>query len=271
MQFINLKIVSYVFIILSAWFLASATINFQQDIVVLPKNTMANFIIEKETQTDDYTQIIKANLFGGMAVSPQKFVQKNTKQVTHEIRNTGDIPVSSLDVKLVGTIIDSNNNKNNRAIIVNGSEQKLYALSENIANWKIEEITREEVFISQAGKKEKLLLRSEEKIIRADVYYTLSKQELMNLFGNISTALQYITLVSYNENNVQGLKIHDLKTGSYFDELALMSGDVLVQCDEFPLLSYNDLTKLTQLATKDTFMLKIYRQNKYQLIQYTLK
>ncbi len=270
MQYINLKVISYGFIILAAWFLASATINFQHHIII-PKSPNEKFTLIKEKQLTDYTQIIKANLFGGIAVSPQKFVQKNTKQIAYKEKNIGEIPVSSLDVKLVGTIIDLHNKKNNRAIIVNNNEQKLYGVTENIADWKIEEITREEVFISQAGKKEKLLLRSEEKIIRADAYYTLSKQELMNLFSNISTALQYVTLVSYNENNVQGLKVDQLKQGSYFDELALMQGDVLVQCDEFPLISYNDLTKLTQLASKDTFMLKIYRQNTYQLIQYTLK
>lgn len=266
MKILQTKIFLFFICFLSAWFAVSITLGLQEQSFQFSAAKQNIAAQNKPDTVNDYQKILQANLFHGLVYAPhhQQIAQENK-----EIANTDSIPVSSLPLVLTGTII-LNNVSENKAVIGNGKEQKIYAVNQTINDWKIMEINREEVIISQNSKKEKLVLRDENAVKQADLTYSLSKTELLTLVSNVSNLLQTIQLIPYHKDNIQGLQIINIVSGTYFDKFNLMPQDIIMQVNDRKISSYNDIAQLSTLAQQKEFTMTLFRNNKKLMIKYTL-
>lgn len=269
MKIFQTKIFLYCICFVSAWFAVNITMGLQSQSIYFTAITKQNPVSKENlTKNKQYQKILQTNLFHGLVYNPNKTInhtEKNTPQ-----SDSGSIPVSSQPIKLWGTII-LNNPSENKAIIGNGKEQKIYNVNQNINGWKIIEINREEIIIAQNSKKEKLILRNKDNITQADFSYSLSKRELVSLFNDVPLILQHIQLTPYNNGGIRGLQIMNIVPGTYFDNLSLMPQDILLQINDTVISSYNDMARLTALAKENEFHLSVLRSGKKLTIKYTLK
>lgn len=268
MKLLQTKIFLVFICFLSAWFAVQITFGLQEQKIFFSGIQQGDTAQNASSAPKQYQKILQANLFHGLVYAPETLSQNHYGTFSQNA-DTSSIPVSSLPVKLTGTIIVSDNAEN-KVVISNGKEQHIYRVGENVNGWKIAEISREEVIISQNGKKEKLILRAENTIKQADFTYTLSKTELAALFNDISGLLQHVQLIPYNAGNIQGLQILSIQSGTNFDKFHLMPQDILLQLNEMTISSYNDITKLTTAANSNEFTLIVLRNNKKISLKYTL-
>lgn len=270
MKLLQTKIFLVFICFLSAWFAAQITLGLQEQNIFFSGMQTGTAAPKNNSAPKQYHAILEANLFHGQVYAPESLSRSGTNGLWGQ--NGGDtstIPVSSLPVKLAGTIIVSDNAEN-KAVISDGKEQHIYTVGESVNGWQITDISREEVIISQGGKKEKLILRDEKTIKQADFTYTLSKADLANLFSDISSLLQHVQFIPYNANNIQGLQILSIQSGTDFDKFHLLPQDILLQLNDMTISSYNDITKLTTAANSNEFTLVVLRNNKKISLKYTL-
>ncbi|MDE5681448.1 MAG: hypothetical protein K2I05_03820 [Mailhella sp.] len=253
---------------LSAWFAASITMDLREAPVHFSGIKQNSAVQNTGNTPKQYQKILQANLFHGLVYSPAK-QQALRSQTAGEHTNDSSIPVSSLPLILTGTII-LNDSSENKAVIGNGKEQKLYTVNQTVSDWKIVEINREEVIIAQNAKKEKLVLRKENAVLQADFTYPLSKNELTDFFSDIPSVLQHVQILPYNKDNIQGLQIISINPGTYFDKFRLLPQDVLLQADDTAIRSYSDIARLAEMIRNDTFTIILLRNNKKLVIQYSL-
>ena len=176
------------------------------------------------------------------------------------------LPVSKQGWKLLGTIVNTGPGKASRAVIqVNGAEQP-YREGDTIQGWKIALVQRRTVVVAKGGSKERLLM-SEDPILqkedtKPDEQKTVSRARLREELGDVGS----LTVGGY-----QGLRILDMQSGSYIEELGLRKDDLLLGANGKPLRGFGDLGGLGDLADKSAITLEVLRNGKKTIIRYDVQ
>lgn len=115
--------------------------------------------------------------------------------------------------------------KASRAVIqVNGAEQP-YREGDTIQGWKIALVQRRTVVVAKGGSKERLLM-SEDPILqkedtKPDEQKTVSRARLREELGDVGSLMRAVSVSPQTVGGYQGLRILDMQSGSYIEELGL--------------------------------------------------
>mgnify|MGYP000511983610 CR=1 FL=1 len=185
------------------------------------------------------------------------------------------LPVSKQGWKLLGTIVNTGPGKASRAVIqVNGAEQP-YREGDTIQGWKIALVQRRTVVVAKGGSKERLLM-SEDPILqkedtKPDEQKTVSRARLREELGDGRVPDARRLRLSADVGGYQGLRILDMQSGSYIEELGLRKDDLLLGANGKPLRGFGDLGGLGDLADKSAITLEVLRNGKKTIIRYDVQ
>lgn len=165
--------------------------------------------------------------------------------------------------------------KASRAVIqVNGAEQP-YREGDTIQGWKIALVQRRTVVVAKGGSKERLLM-SEDPILqkedtKPDEQKTVSRARLREELGDVGSLMRAVSVSPQTVGGYQGLRILDMQSGSYIEELGLRKDDLLLGANGKPLRGFGDLGGLGDLADKSAITLEILRNGKKTIIRYDVQ
>ena len=185
------------------------------------------------------------------------------------------LPVSKQGWKLLGTIVNTGPGKASRAVIqVNGAEQP-YREGDTIQGWKIALVQRRTVVVAKGGSKERLLM-SEDPILqkedtKPDEQKTVSRARLREELGDVGSLMRAVSVSPQTVGGYQGLRILDMQSGSYIEELGLRKDDLLLGANGKPLRGFGDLGGLGDLADKSAITLEVLRNGKKTIIRYDVQ
>ncbi len=200
------------------------------------------------TPTADYSAIKHRNLFYPMA-------QQSPSAVA------GEIPISSLPYKLVGTIL-SHNTKESAAILETGAkEQSLYRSNDSLVQGAfITQISRFEVIVSNNGRLERILINfgdmpaqsgersgassgglpagsqvamlGENKIVMDKRFFESQKSNMNDLLTNIRAVPNVAP-----DGSINGFQVFEIVKDSLYDKIGLKNMDVIQRVNGQPLTS----------------------------------
>ena len=165
--------------------------------------------------------------------------------------------------------------KASRAVIqVNGAEQP-YREGDTIQGWKIALVQRRTVVVAKGGSKERLLM-SEDPILqkedtKPDEQKTVSRARLREELGDVGSLMRAVSVSPQTVGGYQGLRILDIQSGSYIEELGLRKDDLLLGANGKPLRGFGDLGGLGDLADKSAITLEVLRNGKKTIIRYDVQ
>lgn len=165
--------------------------------------------------------------------------------------------------------------KASRAVIqVNGAEQP-YREGDTIQGWKIALVQRRTVVVAKGGSKERLLM-SEDPILqkedtKPDEQKTVSRARLREELGDVGSLMRAVSVSPQTVGGYQGLRILDMQSGSYIEELGLRKDDLLLGANGKPLRGFGDLGGLGDLADKSAITLEVLRNGKKTIIRYDVQ
>ena len=185
------------------------------------------------------------------------------------------LPISKQGWKLLGTIVNTGPGRASRAVIqVNGAEQP-YREGDTIQGWKIALVQRRTVVVAKGGSKERLLM-SEDPILqkedtKPDEQKTVSRARLREELGDVGSLMRAVSVSPQTVGGYQGLRILDMQSGSYIEELGLRKDDLLLGANGKPLRGFGDLGGLGDLADKSAITLEVLRNGKKTIIRYDVQ
>ncbi len=218
---------------------------------------------EKQDNLKFLEVTLEKNIFGAA-------ILQNEEQKSSENRvlgNNADIPVSSLSWKLLGTVVGDN--QESFAILNINGQSALYHQGAQVEAWKIAQIERESIILANGTRKERLLLRKKNKQEQADKKIKLNKNELLSLFANPSNLLSSISLMPFQNQEAQGLRIVSIKQESPLGKLKLQDNDILLSLDNHNLVTFDSLKHFQSIRNQNSFLLKIYRGKTSLIYNYT--
>lgn len=114
---------------------------------------------------------------------------------------------------------------------MNGAEQP-YREGDTIQGWKIALVQRRTVVVAKGGSKERLLM-SEDPILqkedtKPDEQKTVSRARLREELGDVGSLMRAVSVSPQTVGGYQGLRILDMQSGSYIEELGLRKDDLLL-------------------------------------------
>jgi len=243
---------------------------------------------------DHYKTVWEKNIFnpGGKAspVSPVKVEEKKLEEKEEE----EDIPLSSLNYKLIGTVVGPA--EHSFAIILVPEQRKhmLYRIGDMVENAEIKKIRRNKVILENNGREELLEVKFDEgrgrstfgvksrhkkglqdrgiKKVSAN-RYILDREEVNRLSGDVT---QFMTQVRVVPNIVRGkpngYKLRNIKKGSIIEGIGLQNNDIVksingksINRPEEAFMAYQ------QLKDGGSFSIEIERGGKRETISYEIR
>lgn len=224
--------------------------------------------------------LLQARSFSGGKRGPGgKFFSEELAAESGERENVDNLPVSKKGWKLLGTIVEEANgipDKISRAVILHEGNQQAYKLGDSVQGWKIALIRRRTVVLTRGSVRERLLIADEafpqgktagDATVRKTVDRTRLRQEL----GDIASLMRNIAAEPQNVGGYQGLRIMEIRSGSYVQELGLAPGDLLLGVNNRPLKGFGDLGELAELLNTGKITVEILRNGKKTLIHYDVR
>ena len=272
-------------IALIAWFLARATFALRE--TALETSGSASRLAENAAAAPEplaaFDGITTRNLLGVSVFPPEarRSLKSGTDADSGEenglLSSDGidALPISKQGWKLLGTIVNTGPGKASRAVIqVNGAEQP-YREGDTIQGWKIALVQRRTVVVAKGGSKERLLM-SEDPILqredtKPDEQKTVSRARLREELGDVGSLMRAAPVSPQTGGGYQGLRILDMQSGSYIEELGLRKDDLLLGANGKPLRGFGDLGGLGDLADKSAITLEVLRNGKKTIIRYDVQ
>ncbi len=234
-----------------------------------------------------YDKINKRNLFKTgkpAAVTPVEVDPKHFE----------DVEVTSLDLKLWGTI--SGNEKTARAVIeeTKKREQNLYRVGDKVQGATVKMILREEVILTHNGKDQKLTLedkaglsaglsgrsmapfsaRSGGNMSPASTQkISIRRSQIEDAMANVTELMGQIKIrPHFTDGQPDGLAVGSIKSRSIFRKMGLRNGDVITGIDGTPIETVDDAMKFYQnMMSASQVSVQIQRRGKERNIQYTIR
>ena len=288
-------IAKLIFLVAAAWLTSGMAVKLISGAIpaipsppIASESSTSTIPVTGETrQLSYYNPVWEKNVFNPEGtVTPLEPVAEEVK-VEEEAKPVENIPLSSLNYKLMGTIAGLP--AYSFAIIKapNEKKQSLYRIGEMVGPAKVVRIERNRVIVNNAGREEMLEVKFDEastlesrvssptngiKKVAAD-RFILDKKEVDRLSGNVS---QFMTQVRVIPNIVRGkgsgYKLLNIKKGSLVESIGLQNGDIVKEINgrsidkpEEAFMAYQ------QLKDGGSFSIKLERRGKRETIHYEIR
>lgn len=222
-----------------------------------------------------YQPIIDRNLFGA-----GKTAENPMPADLDTLNQTG------LDLKLWGTV--SGPDTVSYAVIETGSNriQSLFRTGDVFQNAKIIQIEKEKVILDIDGKMAVLTIQKWETASRppsgpalpsqaaeSQNRIQLKRSQIDEAIQDINALMKQVRIIpNFTQGKPDGLKVTGVMTGSFFNQIGLQSGDIILGVDGKPIESVDDALKLyTGMKTADSLRLNLRRGNRDQIIEYGIE
>lgn len=237
-----------------------------------------------------FTSVKDKNIFNSDHFIPDSLSEKSSGQGEGE-DNSKPI-LTSLPLKLVGTIIHGAREKSVATIELSGKDIQAVMAGEEIDGMaRIRDIQRYKVIFRnlQNRKLEYIEIKEENKIqmgvasngttpSAGDVQtnFTFTRTQINKYLDNLPQVLQDAKAVPYiapgSGGEVSGFKLVAIKTGSIYEKLGLKRGDIIKGVNGEPVDSPNKAMELYQaLKNSDSIQLEINRDGSATTLNYMLE
>ena len=159
------------------------------------------------------------------------------------------------------------------AIVLYKNKQSLYKIGTVVGGWKITEIKRREIILQRKNMKERLLIDAKGVVAQAVKNINervLARGYVKNQLKNIDKIAQSIQLEPKQVAQSKGLQISFLRLKSFFYNMGLRKGDLLVQANGKVFASLSDAASLMSMLDSNNISLDIIRKGKRQTLTYRL-
>ena len=107
--------------------------------------------------------------------------------------------------------------------------------------------------------------------IKLQYQKTVSRARLREELGDVGSLMRAVSVSPQTVGGYQGLRILDMQSGSYIEELGLRKDDLLLGANGKPLRGFGDLGGLGDLADKSAITLEVLRNGKKTIIRYDVQ
>ncbi len=241
--------------------------------------------------TPDYSEIIKSNIFN----SSQAARDITTAPSAPGKEPTGSAPITSLDLRLIGTAFDSSGQLKIAVIEEKDSgRQQLYRLNEFVAGAKIIAVKRNSVILLHDGRREMLMVDFSHsgvdknlkrasfaagfpsgpitKLSESD--YALSKRYVESQLKNMNRLITQVRAVPNIDKDglTRGFKLFAIKKGSIFDRIGLRNKDIVNKINDVEINSAEKALELFQALRNETsFSVDMLRGSKKITLRFTVQ
>ncbi len=227
--------------------------------------------------------IVQRNIFGGDPREPEGG-DKEEEDISLE-----KIPLAQnlQHLQLIGTIVGSD--RTNWAIIENKKKrrQELYTEGEKLNSARIKKILRNNVVVND-GKRDEVMsidykirdmLDSQssgaagpEEQAAEPQAVTLDKGYVQESLANVQNIFQQARIMPYmQEGKPIGFQVSNIQGGSFFDELQLQNGDVILSAGGRQISSPQDIMGLASRLQQDRIEMTIRRDGEEMSLEYELR
>jgi len=282
---ISFAIVNLIFFAVNGLYL---TISSKGDNVLLDKisgNEASASIIAVNKPFSEYGKIIERNIFN-----------ISTERGKADIIDLKALKQTKLNLKLWGTV--SGENGGSYAVIeeTKTRKQALYRIGDTIQNARVKIILREKVVLSVDGRDE--VLQMSDKNIGRNKRVTSGKSEkrsylgkgfssattrtqrisinrskIDNALGNINELMKQVSIQPHFKNGKpDGLILGRVRPKSFYSEMGLSTGDIIIGVDGQDIESVEDALKFYQnLQTASKVEIQIKRRGRVKNMEYNIK
>ncbi|HSO67632.1 MAG TPA: type II secretion system protein N [Desulfatirhabdiaceae bacterium] len=235
-------------------------------------------VIQETTQKPRkfYQPIIERNLFGHADQTQDNPIPMDIDA----LNQTG------LDLKLWGTVIGLDDEA--WAVIETGPgrSQHLFRTGDIVHNAKIRQILKDKVILDGDGKMEVLDMQKWETASRQSPgplqppqptdnqnRIQLKRNQIDEAIQDINALMKQVRIIpNFTQGKPDGLKVTGVMTGSFFSQIGLQSGDIILGVDGKPIESVDDALKIyTGMKTADSVRLNLRRGSRDQIIEYGIE
>ncbi len=245
---------------------------------------------------EDFSYIIRRNIFNS-AQAPgdaEKFLQKASLEA---VGDNVAAPKTTLNLKLVGTVIDAKGDYRLAVIEVGGGDnngQRLFRPNDTVSGATIAKIERDRVLLNRGGVIEALVIdftkprkkglkslkRGMKGSGRAEVTkvskgeYVVSKQYIQSQLNNMNRLLTQVRAVPNVDKSgaANGFKLFSVRKGSIFNKIGLKNRDVVQRINGVNLDSAEKGLELFQALRNETsFEVDILRNSRKTTLRFNVQ
>lgn len=267
---------------LIAWFLARATFSLRERAAEAPGT--ASPLAASETAAPEpvgaFESINTRNLLGVSVFPPE--ARRNRKggagsggddEERVSAEGIDALPVSKRGWKLLGTIVSSG--RDSRAVIQFDGKELPYREGDTLQGWKIALVQRRTVVLAKGGARERLIMGDaaapQKAEAKPDEQKAVSRAKLREELGDIGALMRNVSVTPQTVGGYNGLRIVNIQSGSYIEELGLRKDDLLLGANGKPLAGFGDLAGLGELADESAVTLEVHRNGKKTIIRYDVQ
>lgn len=254
-----------------SYFLADAcyTLFFSEQTVVLKNASQvvhSKSAIEKQVNRSVFALIEKRNLLKVRNLPPKPKKRTPPKAIPVEA-----LSISKRGFRLLGTVL-AEKPLRSCAIVLYKNRQSLYRNNATIGGWKIVEVKRREIILQRGGVKERLLIDADNKrpVRKGGKQRVLKRSYVKKQLSNLSALSQSVQLQPRTVGKTKGLIVSSLRSKSFFYDMGLRKGDLLVKANGKKLSSFSDAASLMAMLDSNSISLDIVRNKKRQTLTYRL-
>ena len=267
---------------------------------VAPLSPPADSLEMVTSQVDDYKVILDRDLFTSADIVAASLTSPEDLPVD-ESTLTGPAQKTSLDIKLIGTLVVGDGiDRRSSATITGGKDAKgpnVYFAGEKAdfaTNAKITKISKDRVEFIYSGRlefveiedlisKSNFFVSAEEKhgtgsSLKGDgnstsegSKFVVDQKEVDDALQNLVRLQDDIKLTpSYRDNKIEGFKVISVKPGSVVSKLGLKRGDLLMKVNGQDLDMKMGLDLFNQMKDMKNFSLEINRGGRNQTLEYEI-
>jgi general secretion pathway protein C len=298
------KIANMIGTILVAWILSALVCSFiglflPTPSVVTParaseNNSNAQNFDPQQRDIAFYMPICERNLFDSAKQSTcdNRPAFAATQDEAPQVDPNADPVKSSINAKLLGTMVSTNDKYSFATVTENGKkEPENYRIGDLLAGIaKIYAIERNRVYFTNSGRKEYLEVDRLPSIYRTpqpstasptpsegvkvqNGKVTISKSKVDSTLQDLNQVIQQARMVpNYENGQVDGFKIFGIKSGSIFQDLGLQNGDVINNINGTQIDSLEKALPMLQLLkTESSYTIDVTRKGSKQTMSINIQ
>ena len=267
---------------LIAWFLALATFSLRERTTETPGDAspLAGRAAAAPEPLGAFESINTRNLLGVSVFPPE--ARRNRKggagsggddEERVSAEGIDALPVSKRGWKLLGTIVSSG--RDSRAVIQFDGKELPYREGDTLQGWKIALVQRRTVVLAKGGARERLIMGDaaapQKAEAKPDEQKAVSRAKLREELGDIGALMRNVSVTPQTVGGYNGVRIVNIQSGSYIEELGLRKDDLLLGANGKPLAGFGDLAGLGELADESAVTLEVLRNGKKTIIRYDVQ
>lgn len=275
------------FCICAAWVIAKIAIYF---IVPAPmpainsqaqarKQTRPVASIDAKTLSGD--TVLRRNLFHVLVEPPGGFYDEKGEKMGAAAEaallreEMEKMPISKQGWTLLGTIVNTLDPPQSRAILVIDNKQSSYPAGAEIKGWKVILIERRTVVVDKNGRRERILvggkdIESPKASTAATMRGRIKAGEIEEAMRNLPDLMRQTGFAAAQKDGVYGLNLTFVQPDSFISRLGLRQNDLLTGANGKTLTSIGDLAAFGDLARQDSLSLELVRNGKKMTMEYDI-